>query len=71
MPTSVGHSLLGYIWYPIFKRDYKLIENWKTLLNCSIRICSEKNEACVDGELVKPPKKGEFSYTLPKSFLKE
>ena len=32
MPTSVGHSLLGYILYLIFKRNYRLIENWKTVL---------------------------------------
>ena len=32
MPTSVGHSLLGYILYLIFKKNYKLIENQKIVL---------------------------------------
>ncbi|MCD6472392.1 metal-dependent hydrolase [Candidatus Aerophobetes bacterium] len=32
MPTSVGHSLLGYIWYLVFKKNRRLIKNWKTIL---------------------------------------
>jgi len=32
VPTSVGHSLLGYILYLIFRKNYKLIKNWKAIL---------------------------------------
>jgi len=32
MPTSVGHSLLSYIWYLVFKKNRRLIKNWKIIL---------------------------------------
>jgi len=31
MATTMGHSLLGYVLYLIFYKDYKLFKNWKII----------------------------------------
>lgn len=31
MATTVGHSLMGYILYLVFYKDYKLFKNWKMI----------------------------------------
>ncbi len=31
MATTVGHSLMGYVLYLVFYKDYKLFKNWKII----------------------------------------